>query len=172
MLARGRWWMGVAAGVAAGLAGIAAVEAATGDAAAQRSEVRLTKEQLVINQRISQAAVRRSNEALRRIEAAGTPVAGLWAVSSGVAGTSNLLRGRGATASQRVGRGDQRVTFAADISGCSWTGTPTGDGPLPPAAFVRIALDTTDPGRTRLIVRTLRANNERVDSGFSVLVAC
>ena len=96
MLARGRWWMGVAAGVAAGLAGIVAVEAATDDAAAQRSKVRLTKEQLVINQRISQAAVRRSNEALRRIEAAGTPVAGLWAVSSGVAGTSNLLRGRGA----------------------------------------------------------------------------
>jgi hypothetical protein len=60
---RSRWWVGVAAGVALGLGVVVAVEAGTDDASAQGG-FRASAEQLRINQRISQAAVRRSNESL------------------------------------------------------------------------------------------------------------
>lgn len=60
---RARWWVGVAAGVALGLGVVVAVEAGTEDASAQGGFA-VTAEQLRTNQRISQAAVRRSNEAL------------------------------------------------------------------------------------------------------------
>jgi hypothetical protein len=60
---RPRWWVGVAVGVAVGLGAVAAVDAGTDDASAQ-SGFRASAEQLRINQRISQAAVRRSNQAL------------------------------------------------------------------------------------------------------------
>jgi hypothetical protein len=62
-----RWWVGVAAGVALGLGSLVAVEAATDDASAQRGFT-VTPAQLKINQRISQAAVRRSNEGLRLLD--------------------------------------------------------------------------------------------------------
>jgi hypothetical protein len=58
-----RWWVGVAAGVALGLGVVVATQAGTHEASAQ-SGFRTGAEQLRINQRISQAAVRRSNEAL------------------------------------------------------------------------------------------------------------
>ena len=61
---RGRWWIGVASGVALGLGSIVAVDVATQEASAQASKFRVSAEQLRINQRISQAAVRRSNESL------------------------------------------------------------------------------------------------------------
>jgi hypothetical protein len=61
---RGRWWIGVAAGVALGLGSVVAVDATTDTASAQASKFRVSAEQLRINQRISQAAVRRSNESL------------------------------------------------------------------------------------------------------------
>jgi hypothetical protein len=63
----GRWWIGVAAGVALGLGGVVAVEAATDSASAQGGFT-VTPGQLKINQRISQAAVRRSNEALQLLD--------------------------------------------------------------------------------------------------------
>ena len=56
------WWMGVAAGAVVGLGGVIAAEQATTDANAATFSV--TPAQLQINQRISQAAVRRSNESL------------------------------------------------------------------------------------------------------------
>jgi hypothetical protein len=62
-----RWWIGVAAGVALGLGGVVAVEAATEGASAQGGFT-VTPGQLKINQRISQAAVRRSNEALQLLD--------------------------------------------------------------------------------------------------------
>ena len=61
------WWVGVAAGVALGLGSLVAVEAATDDASAQRGFT-VSAGQLKINQRISQAAVRRSNEGLRLLD--------------------------------------------------------------------------------------------------------
>ena len=59
-----RAWVGIACGLALGLGGVVAVDAATESADAQASEVEVTSAQLLINQRISQAAVRRSNRAL------------------------------------------------------------------------------------------------------------
>jgi len=64
---RARWWVGVAAGVAQGLGTVVAVEAATEDASAQGGFA-VTAEQLRTNQRISQAAVRRSNESLQLLD--------------------------------------------------------------------------------------------------------
>lgn len=57
------WWADVAVGVAAGLAALAGVNAATGEAQAQ-SGFTVSPGQLQINQKISQASVRRSNRAL------------------------------------------------------------------------------------------------------------
>lgn len=65
---RGRWWIGVASGVALGLGSIVAVEASTQEASAQASSFKVSAEQLRINQRISQAAVRRSNESLNLLD--------------------------------------------------------------------------------------------------------
>jgi len=64
---RPRWWVGVAAGVALGLGAVVAVEAGTQDASAQGGFA-ATAEQLRTNQRISIAAVRRSNEALTLLD--------------------------------------------------------------------------------------------------------
>ena len=66
-LKSGRWWIGVTAGAVLGLGGIVAVEAATQEASAQSATFRVTPEQLRINQRISQAAVRRVNELVDRL---------------------------------------------------------------------------------------------------------
>lgn len=60
---RPRWWVAVAAGVALGLGVMVAVEAGTGDASAQGGFA-VTAEQLRTNQRISIAAVKRSNQSL------------------------------------------------------------------------------------------------------------
>ena len=54
------WWIGVTAGTVLGLGGVLVAEQATTEARAQSFSV--TPGQLQINQRISQAAVRRSNE--------------------------------------------------------------------------------------------------------------
>lgn len=60
---KSRWWVGVAAGMALGLGSVVAVNVATDDA--QAAPVRVSAEQLLINQRISSAAVLRANESLR-----------------------------------------------------------------------------------------------------------
>ena len=64
---RTRWWAGVAAGVALGLGVVVGLEAATNDASAQ-SGFTASAEQLRTNQRISIAAVRRSNESLSLLD--------------------------------------------------------------------------------------------------------
>lgn len=167
---KGRWWMGVSAGVALGLGGIVAVEASTGEADAQRP-IAVTAQQLKINQRISQAAVKRSNDALARIGPLEAAVP-LYAVSSGAVG-SNLVRGRGAVTSQRVDEGNYRVKFDRNISACSWTGIPAVDAPpVPDAVSVRIALDTTDAARTQIVVRTSGPNGQPLNAAFHVQVLC
>lgn len=60
---RTRWWAGVAAGVVLGLGVVVTAEVATDDASAQGGFA-VTAEQLRSNQRISIAAVRRSNQSL------------------------------------------------------------------------------------------------------------
>lgn len=165
----GRWWIGVTAGVALGLGGVIAVEGATGEANA--AKVTVTAQQLTINQKISQAAVRRGNEALAGF-AAIAPQIPLFAVSSGVVG-SNLVRGRGAVSAQRIDDGNYRVKFDRNISLCSWTGTASADAPpVSDPVSVRIALDTTDAGRTQLIVRTANVAGTAVNSSYHVQVVC
>jgi hypothetical protein len=60
------WWAGVAVGVACALGAVVAVSAATDQARAQ-SGFTVTAGQLQINQKISQASVRRSNRALNHL---------------------------------------------------------------------------------------------------------
>ena len=67
----GNWWIGVAAGLTLGAAGFVTVDQATETASAQSASggtFQVTPEQLRINQRISQAAVRRSNESLNLLD--------------------------------------------------------------------------------------------------------
>jgi hypothetical protein len=167
---KGRWWIGVTAGVVLGIGGIAAFEATTGTADAARP-VAVTAQQLTINQRISQAAVRRSNDSLKQIGTLKTQLP-LYAVSSGAVG-QDLVRGRGAQSAQRIDDGNYRVRFDRNISACSWTGTGTADAtPVPPILSVRIALDTTDGARQQLVVRTSAGDGTPANGGFSIQVIC
>lgn len=167
---RTRLWVGVATGVALGLGAVVAVEASTDEASAQRP-VAITVQQLKINQRISQAAVKRSNESTARLNAV-EPQLPLWAVSSGAVG-SNLVRGDGAVASQRIDDGNYRVKFNRNIAGCTWSATIASDTPpVPEALSVRLALDTTDAARTQLVVRTSNQGGAPVNSPFHVQVMC
>ena len=167
---KGRWWIGVTAGVAIGLGAVVALEGSTGEASAARP-VTVSAEQLKINQRISQAAVKRGNAAITRLNTI-TPQIPLFAVSNGAVG-SNLVRGRGAVSAQRIDDGNYRVKFDRDISACSWVGTASSD--VPPVADVvtlRIALDTTDAARTQIVVRTANGADTPVNSPFQIQVVC
>jgi hypothetical protein len=154
---RGRWWIGVAAGVALGLGAVAAVDAGTQDATAQGGFT-VSAEQLRINQRISQAAVRRSNESLqllgpiRRLPNQPNQVLGWrtqdirdgavtpaklsstlregqprWAVVA--AGSGALTRAQGATTSAKLATpGFYTVTFDRDVSACAVQATVADGG--------------------------------------------
>jgi hypothetical protein len=155
---RGRWWIGVAAGVALGLGTVAAVDSITGEASAQTAKFTVSPEQLRINQRISQAAVRRSNESLdlldpiRREPRVPTKVLG-WrtqdlrdgAVTEAkltasvreaqprwavvTAGTGALSRAKGATAAAKLpDPGLYTVTFDRDVSACAVQATIADPG--------------------------------------------
>jgi hypothetical protein len=167
---RGRWWVGATAGVALGIGAVVGVEAATDQASAQRP-IAVTAQQLKINQKISTAAVKRSNLNRQRLNKVGLQLP-LWAVSTGAAG-SNLLRGDGVISSQRLTDGNYRVRFIRNISACAWAATTATEGASLPDGFsVRVALDTTEASRSQLIVRTNAANGTPADSGFHVLVFC
>jgi len=167
---RTRLWVGVTAGVALGLGAVVAVEASTDEASAQRP-VAITVQQLKINQRISQAAVTRSNRSAARLNAV-EPQLPLWAVSSGAVG-SNQVRGDGLVAAQRIDEGNYRVRFNRNISACTWSATVASDAPpVPDAQSIRLALDTTDAARTQLVVRTSNAAGNPVNAGFHVQVFC
>ncbi|WP_217914133.1 hypothetical protein [Miltoncostaea marina] len=163
-LKSGKWWIGVTAGAVLGLGGIVAVEAATQEASAQSATFRVTPEQLRINQRISQAAVRRSNEGLqllqplRKEEKNPNKVLG-WrtqdiqdgavtaaklteSVREGqprwavVAAGGTLQRAKGATTSAAVTGtpGQYDVTFDRDVSACSIQATIADPGTTAPPA--------------------------------------
>jgi hypothetical protein len=161
---RGRWWIGVTAGVALGLGSVIAVAAATDTESAQAAKFTVSAEQLRINQRISQAAVRRSNESLdlldpiRRLPKVPNKVLG-WrtqdlrddAVTSAklsgpvregqprwavvAAGASTLSRAKGATAAAKLpDLGLYTVTFERDVSACALQATIADPGTTPLAA--------------------------------------
>ncbi len=146
------WWIGVAAGLTLGAAGVVAVDQGTESASAQTASgatFQVTPEQLRINQRISQAAVRRSNESLqlldpvRRLPNQPNRVLG-WrtqdirdgavtaakldqSVREGqprwavvAAGSGALTRAKGATAAAKLPTtGLYSVTFDRDVTACS-----------------------------------------------------
>ena len=183
---RGRWWIGVAAGVALGLGTVVAVDAATEDASAQ-ANFRVSPEQLRINQRISQAAVRRSNESLqlldpiRRVQNQPQKVLG-WrtqdlrdnAVTSGklaeplregqprwaviAAGSGALTRAKGATSSAKLATpGFYTVTFDRDVTACSIQATIADGGTaVTPVGQVSAWRSPTAP--TTVTVRTALDN--------------
>ena len=153
------WWVGVAAGAVAGLGGVIVSEQATTDAEAATFSV--TPAQLQINQRISQAAVRRSNESLdlldpvrksgaqddapgwgttqirdgavtsAKLDVAVREAQPRWAVVAATSGT--LTRGKGATTSAKLADpGLYTVTFDRDVSACSLQATIGDGGTTPP----------------------------------------
>jgi hypothetical protein len=63
----GNWWIGIAAGLTLGAAVVVTVDQVSEPASAQGGFA-VSAEQLRINQRISQAAVRRSNESLNLLD--------------------------------------------------------------------------------------------------------
>lgn len=148
------WWVGVTAGMVLGLGGVIVSEQATTDAEA--AAISVTPAQLQINQRISQAAVRRSNESLGLLDpirksgasddAPGWGTAQIrdgavttakldtalregqprWAVVAATTGA--LTRGKGASASAKLADpGLYTVTFDRDVSACALQAT-IGDG--------------------------------------------
>ena len=155
---KANWWIGATVGMAVGLAGVAIADQATQPAEAATFTV--TPGQLQINQRISQAAVRRSNEALNLLDpvrksgaqddAPGWGTAQIrdgavtaakldtaarerlprWAVVAATSG--NLVRGQGAvSAAKLAGPGLYTVTFDRDVSACAIQAT-AGDGGTTP----------------------------------------
>ncbi len=155
---RGRWWIGVSAGVALGLGTVAAVDSATDQASAQASKFTVSPEQLRINQRISQAAVRRSNESLQLLDpirreqnqpqkvlgwrtqdlrdGAVTDAKLATSVREGqprwavvTAGSGALSRAKGATAAAKLADpGLYTVTFDRDLSACALQATIADPG--------------------------------------------
>lgn len=152
------WWVGVTAGVVLGLGGVIVSEAATTDADA--AAISVTPAQLQINQRISQAAVRRSNESLDLLDpvrksgasddAPGWGTAQIhdgavttakldtavregqprWAVVAATTGA--LTRAKGASAAAKLSDpGLYSVTFDRDVSACAYEAT-IGDGGTTP----------------------------------------
>lgn len=148
------WWVGVTAGLVVGLGAVVVSEQITADADA--AAIAVTPAQLQINQRISSAAVLRSNEALTLLDpirksgaaddAPGWGTTNLrdgavttakldtavregqprWAVVAATTGA--LTRGKGASASAKLATpGLYTVTFDRDLSACALQGT-IGDG--------------------------------------------
>jgi len=152
------WWVGVSVGMAVGLAGVAIADQATQPAEA--APITVTPGQLQINQRISQAAVRRSNEALNLLDpirksgasddAPGWGTAQIkdgavtptkldtatrerqprWAVVAATSGS--LTRGQGAvSAAKATDPGIYTVTFDRDVSACAIQAGPGSGGTTP-----------------------------------------
>jgi len=155
-------WLAIGAGVALGLGGALVAGQLTGQAAAQSPPtsvggVTLSAQQLLINQRISQAAVRRSNESLNLLD----PIRPRPNVQDQVLGwrtedirdnaitsakLSNALRQsqprwavingasgervrqQGATASTKPGTGRYTVAWDRDIRACSYQATVAAAG--------------------------------------------
>ena len=195
------WWIGVSVGVAAGLAVVAGVEASTDQASAQGG-FQVTPGQLQINQRISQAALRRSNEALdlldpvrksgaqddapgwgtTQIKDGAVTVAKLdtaarerlprWAVVA--ATTGSLVRGQGAaSAAKATDAGIYTVTFDRDVSACSIQATQ-GDGGTTPVTTTAVVTAWRSATDAKVVtVRTADDTNTVQNTiPFTVSVLC
>ena len=180
-------WIGVGVGAAIGLGAIAGVQVATDDA--QAAPVKVTQSQLKINQRISQAAVKRSNEALTKIAALTAQVAALqagagagsysgplWGASNGTSQES-LITTRGGTGvtsifSNQAGR--YTVKMNRNIATCTYSATIAADSSadLTNGRDIRVAVDLSDAARTQLLVFTSKADGKPSNAPFHIQVFC
>jgi len=198
---RASWWVGVSLGTALGLGGVVAVEAATDEASAQ-SGFTVSAEQLRINQRISQAAVRRSNEALdlldpvrksgasddapgwgttqirdgavtsAKLDTATRERLPRWAVVA--ATTGSLTRGQGATTSAKLADpGLYTVTFDRDVSACALQATIGDGGTTPLTTGGEIGVWRSVTDAKVVTVRTADSAGSAVNTlPFHVTVLC
>ena len=197
---KANWWVGAAVGMAVGLAGVAIADQATQPAEAASFTV--TPAQLQINQRISQAAVRRSNEALALLDpirksgaqddAPGWGTAQIrdgavtaakldtaarerlprWAVVAATSGS--LVRGQGAaSAAKATGTGIYTVTFDRDVSACSIQATQ-GDGGTTPITTDAVVTAWRSATDAKIVtVRTADGTNTvQNTTPFTVSVLC
>ena len=151
--------LGAVCGAALAVAAVAAVDAADQPAAAQTSAFTVSPEQLQINQRISQAAVRRSNEGLNLLKPVRpanstdrNPINPFTSVSRGAGWPSAAIGGKAVTAAKL---GDAAVTTAklADDAVTNdklqhpvYTAVVTGGGNLSRGTATQVTR-TDDPGR-------------------------
>ena len=187
-----RIWPIIAA--AAVLVAAAALLVRTAPAPAEaQSAVVSTPEQLRINQRISQAAVRRSNRALDILRplTAPSPTPGDtngWrtreirdgaiterklspalrdeaALFASVAATGSLTAGRGVTGSQQLSQGEYVVTFERSVAACAAWVQPVGQNAFVQASSSSVQTDS-------VLVTTSAAGGDRSDRAFNVMVLC
>ncbi len=197
---KANWWVGAAVGMAVGLAGVAIADQATQPAEAASFTV--TPAQLQINQRISQAAVRRSNEALdlldpirksgaqddapgwgtaqirdgaitaAKLDTAARERLPRWAVVAATSGS--LVRGQGAaSAAKATDTGIYTVTFDRDVSACSIQASQ-GDGGTTPITTDAVVTAWRSATDTKVVtVRTADGTNTVQNTiPFTVSVLC
>lgn len=194
------WWVGVTAGMVLGLGGVIVSEQATTDAEA--AAISVTPAQLQINQRISQAAVRRSNESLDLLDpirksgatddAPGWGTAQIrdgavttakldtavregqprWAVVAATTGT--LTRGKGASASAKLADpGLYSVTFDRDVSACALDATIGDGGTTPITTGGEVGVWRSATDNKVVTVRTADSSGAAVNTlPFHLTVLC
>jgi hypothetical protein len=145
----------VLTGVLVGL-GIARLGAS--EASAQGGEIEVSEKQLRINQRISQAAVRRSNAALDR--------APEWAV---VVADGRLVRATSGVTVERTGVGSYRLGFGRDLSECAFTASQIQPNPR---LIGNTGLSVAEGSLRTLEVQTANVNGQASDRNFTVQVTC
>ncbi|MEQ8834082.1 MAG: hypothetical protein RIB67_06495 [Miltoncostaeaceae bacterium] len=155
-----RWWPLALAALAALAGGLGALALTGGgaSASAQTDQVQLTRGQLIINQRISQAAVRRSNEAL-----ADRPA---WAV---VIADGRLVRSSGGVSVVRSGPGSYGVRFDRDLTDCAFTASQIQPDP---SLIGQVGLSVDGDDLRRLLVQTADRDGTAADRNFTVQVTC
>ena len=127
-MTKGRWWIGVTAGVAVGLGAVVATEAATDTATAQTAR---------------QAGFTRRRGHRGKLETSVREGQPRWAVVE--AGSGSLARAKGATASAKLAAvGDYTVTFDRDVSACSIQASVAGPGTAAPPRGEVVAWRSAD----------------------------
>lgn len=190
----GRVWAALALGVAALGGGAVLADRVTDEASGQsRAPVTVSAGQLQINQRISQAAVRRANEGLTLLAPVrarpGVPAASRgwrrqdlaedlresqprWAV---VAGDGTLARSRGAVAAARTAFGRYRVSFDRSVASCALSATIAVVAAPDTVLVDRVPTLGIDPADPAVVtVRIYQASNpgNSEDAPFHLTLIC
>lgn len=191
----GRWlWIVAALATAAAVALVAQVATERADAQnGSAAAFSVTSQQLRINQRISQAAVRRSNTALDLLGPLTAPSPGPgdtngWRTRdirdgaitrdklspalrdetpmfASVSATGTVSASRGVTGTQQIAQGEYAVTFERSVTGCASWVQPVGQN-----AFTLAAPSSVQPNT--ISVTTTAAGGDRSNRAFNLLVLC